>query len=339
MNPNPFDQARAAYGAGRFDQAYAICLQLLNAGTDNDHVRHLAAVSAAQANQLGLAAEHALALIGMTDNSSYQLNAARVLERSGQLDAARSANEAVLAQSPEHADALANLANIARLSSDADTALALYEKALAQRENATVLANYASLLNQLERTDDARAAIERALEIEPGAPDLQAAAADIAVAAGQFDEGAALYERALAAAPGAVDVLTNLATARLKGQHVDDALARAAEVDRLDPGNRTAAAVRYIAALKQGRPDDAAAEMDVDACIARADGLVADGYASLDAFTDALRDEVLAHPSLRFEPDGKTTRHGAQSANLLPNAGRTVRACVVRRAARRAGGA
>lgn len=321
MNANPLEQAHAAYSAGRFDQAYSICLQLLNGGYDNDHVRHLAAVSAAQANQLALASEHALALVHMTDNTSYQLNAARVLERGGHLDDARTANEAVLEQTPGQPDALANLANIARLSSDTDAALALYGQALAQREDATVLANYAGLLNQLERHDDARASIERALELEPDAPDLQSAAADIAVAGGRFDDATTLYEKALTQAPRAIDIMTNLATAQLQGQHVKAALARADEVDRLDPGNRTAAAVRYIAALKEGREKDAAAQMNVDACIARADKNIGAGYDSLDAFTQALRDEVLAHPSLRFEPDGKTTRKGSQSANLLPDAG------------------
>ncbi|MEM6639008.1 MAG: sulfotransferase [Pseudomonadota bacterium] len=324
MNANPFDQARAAYSAGRFDQAYAICMQLLNASADNEHVRHLAAVSAAQANQFALACEHANVLVRTTTNLTYVLNAASVLERSGQLEAAKAANEIVLRNSPDHAVALANLANIARLSSDTDRALTLYQRATEQTQDPTVHANYAALLKQLGRINDARLAIERALAMEPDAPDLVAAAGDIAVADERYADAAALYQKALSRAPEDIAVMTNLSSALLRADLTDDALAHATRADLLDPGNRTAAAVRYIAALKQGRSDDAAEEMDTDACIARHDGVVGEGYGDINAFIDALQREVLAHPSLTFEPDGKTTRGGSQSGNLLPGAGPAV---------------
>ena len=327
MNASPLEQVQRAYQAGRFEQAYAMCAELLRRGLDNEHVRHFAAVSAAQLDRLDLAGDHAHVLINVTADANYQLNAARVLERAGRLDDARRANEAILSRHADHPDALANLANLARLASQPDDAIELYQRALTLREDATVLANFATLLSQLERLDEARVAIERAVALEPDAADLRAAAADVAAADGRYDDAVDAYRAALARAPDALDAHGNLATTLLRAQRLDEALSQASELDARDPGNRTAAAVRYLAALKTGDERTARAEMDTQ-LLDRSDAQAGDGFAQLELFTATLRDEVLAHPSLHYEPSGKTTRAGAQTANLVPDAGPALRALI-----------
>ncbi|MFK7886064.1 MAG: sulfotransferase [Gammaproteobacteria bacterium] len=323
MNNPLFQAAQSAYAANDFQRCFALCADGLRTAPNDATLHNLAAVSAAQLGQHQISCDHARQALGLDPGSdAITLNAALVFERAGHLDEARNANEALLSRQPQHTTALANLANLARLSNDNTGALKLYKRALATKAgDATILANYASLLSLVGRHEDAVDAITRALALQPAAHDLTAAAGDIQSAAGNYQKAIEHYQNALAHTPDRTTLLLNLAVAHLSQRETEQALAFAADVETRDPGNRTAAALRYIAAVQKQDKTTAHNEMDAEQYLERNPGVCAAGYDNLAAFTDALRDEVLAHPSLRFEPTSKTTRGGAQSANLLPNAG------------------
>ncbi|MFK8015288.1 MAG: sulfotransferase [Gammaproteobacteria bacterium] len=330
MIENLLEPIRTAYTNGQLEHATQLCADALAAHPDSGELHNLAAAVAARSERLETARHHASRARQLApNNSSFHLNAAMIDERAGNLTDAIVANNDVLKLHPDHGVALANLANIARLQHQDAKALDLYARAHSVNPgNATLLANWASLLSLREQHDAALEKIDSALGLEPNAPDYIASRADILAAAQRFDDAIGQYAAALEGLPleARVPVLSNLAITLLKMRRGDEALQRAEQVDALDRGNRTAAAVRYIVAAQSGDADIAQREMNVDRFLSHRADCCPEGYPSTVAFLTALQREVLAHPSLAFEPNSKTTRGGLQSANLVPDADPAIRA-------------
>ncbi len=329
MEQELLQSVQTAYATGQLDRAAALCDEGLSRTPDNAALHNMAAIIAAQSNDLANALPHAdRALELAPDDTAVMLNAALIYERAGALDKASAASSRLLASHPEHPGALASLANIARLQHQYDQALALYERATTSAPTQiALLANYASLLSLTGKFGEARDVMARALAIEPQSADLLAAWGDILGAAGDLPKAIEQYAQALdrANAHNKPSVLANMSVAQLKAGDVDGAKASAAQLDHADPGNRTAAAVRYIAAVKSNDAAAAGIEMDTAQYLYRVTNATPTAQ-DLDTFSQALRAEVLAHRSLEFEPASKTTRGGAQTANLVPNAGPAISA-------------
>jgi len=78
---------------------------------------------------------------------------------------------------------------------DAMRALDLYERSFdADPTNVIALGNQSVQLKRLGRTDDARAVLEQALRVAPGAPDMVNRLADLELGAGNFELATALYD-------------------------------------------------------------------------------------------------------------------------------------------------
>ena len=105
------------------------------------------------------------------------------------------AYENLLDLNPEDAWALNNLGVLVGSTGDAARALDLYERSFeADPTNVIALGNQSVQLKRLGRTDDARAVIEEALRVAPGAPDMVNRLANLELGAGNYETAAVLYD-------------------------------------------------------------------------------------------------------------------------------------------------
>ncbi|MGW8282015.1 MAG: tetratricopeptide repeat protein [Gemmatimonadota bacterium] len=105
------------------------------------------------------------------------------------------AYENLLDLNPEDAWALNNLGVLTGAMGDATRALDLYERSFdADPTNVIALGNQSVQLKRLGRTDDARAVLEQALRIAPGAPDMVHRLANLELGAGNYELATTLYD-------------------------------------------------------------------------------------------------------------------------------------------------
>ena len=105
------------------------------------------------------------------------------------------AYENLLDLNPDDAWALNNLGVLASAQGDVSRALDLYERSFAaDPTNVIALGNQSVQLKNLGRTDEARAVLDEALRVTPGAPDMLNRLADLELGAGNYETAAALYD-------------------------------------------------------------------------------------------------------------------------------------------------
>jgi len=133
------------------------------------------------------------------------------LHRAGDLQAARTIYERILAVSPNHADALNLCGVVAHQTGDQETAIQLIEQAIGiDSTNAGYYNNLGEAYRVFNRNDQAVAAYESALALNPA--DV-AANNNLGLALQKlqrYEEAVSAFERALSRAPNDVEVLLNL---------------------------------------------------------------------------------------------------------------------------------
>ncbi len=124
----------------------------------------------------------------------------------GELAAARSVYEAVLARTPQHFDALHLLGVLSLQTGDAKQAAALIEQALASAsphpQHADAHVNLGTALKALGRLDDALAAFARATTLNPRHADAHYNRGNLLRTHGDLDTARASFEAALRLRPG-----------------------------------------------------------------------------------------------------------------------------------------
>lgn len=111
------------------------------------------------------------------------------------IDRAIFAYESLLEHDPEDAWALNNVAILYRARGDHEKALEFYQRSVAAEPTNTVAyGNLASTLQDLDRPEEARQVLDRALEVAPDAPSMVEKLAGLEMILGNFDEAAQLYE-------------------------------------------------------------------------------------------------------------------------------------------------
>jgi len=111
------------------------------------------------------------------------------------VERAVTAYENLLDMNPDDAWALNNLGVLAGAEGDAERALDLYERSFSSDpSNVLALGNQSVMLKRLGRTEEARAVLEEALRIAPGAPDMVNRLADLEVGAGDYEAATKLYD-------------------------------------------------------------------------------------------------------------------------------------------------
>lgn len=203
LNPKRLQDAAALFNAGNASGALAVCKKILKAEAKNVDALNLAGHASARTGDLASAKTYwrkaALLdrsradLLQNLGTACFQLeeyegaveafakwvelkphdmearyNLGLVQARVGALTEAKTALEAVLAQSPGHLGALANLGSVMLELGQATEALSHYEKALQIKPRDTeLLIKYAKILNALFYFDKARAPLAAALKISP----------------------------------------------------------------------------------------------------------------------------------------------------------------------------
>ncbi len=136
------------------------------------------------------------------------------LERSGKIDEAAAAYEAVLRASGGHADALLNLSAILLAKQRPEEAIRCARKALNQNPRlAGAHINIGNALQQLRRHGEAIERYRRALELEPGRAEAHSNLGFALAALDRPEEAIAHYRQALGIAPRYATALVNLGQA------------------------------------------------------------------------------------------------------------------------------
>jgi protein O-GlcNAc transferase len=176
----------------------------------------------------------------------------------GQLGAAEEGYRELLANAPDHADALHMLGVLRFQCGQAETGLALVEQGIAVQDNNAVFHGHRGLiLAALGRTQEAIDAYRGALRLNPGAPDVQNNLGNLLEATGDVRGAIEAYRIAWRERPGMVEAATNLGLALQRlGEYVESVtvLQQAAALrpgDVILTGHLAAAHNNYGASLEQ----------------------------------------------------------------------------------------
>ncbi|HSZ55527.1 MAG TPA: tetratricopeptide repeat protein [Tepidisphaeraceae bacterium] len=146
--------------------------------------------------------------------------------RSGRLSEAESLYRQVIAQAPDHADALNLLGVLEHQRGRSDEALALIRRAIRLNPNAPVYHNNLGLaLVALGRLEEAEAAYRQAILLRPDYADAHYSLGWVLQEKGQLVEATAAYDRAIAANPAHVDAHNNAGNLLARQGRWDEAAA------------------------------------------------------------------------------------------------------------------
>ncbi len=153
----------------------------------------------------------------------------------GRFERAEECFRAVLAESPQNAAALGNLAEVLRARGQLPDALAAFTEALrAAPHDALLRNNHGCALLESSRPDDARAEFEHALQLQPGDRAARANLANALLALGRLEEARNLLAAVIAQSPGAAALASLGAVLVRLGQH-EQAIAPLLQAIQLDP--------------------------------------------------------------------------------------------------------
>ena len=248
---------------------------------------------------------------------SQLLNEGLTLYRSGKLKLALGKCQAVLADHPQHPDAL-NLGGIIYMDlGQTEASVNLLRSAVEiLPESSQAHFNLGTALTANDDLSEAISSQRRALELKPNYPEALFNLGNAYRQTGESDAAVLSYRNALDLAPDYPGAATNLASSLLHLGRSGDALDACNQALKHYPGDRDAFAFKAIAASEVGEPDLAASILSMDRIIRTKDFDTADGFLDMAEFNKALSVHVLSHPSLNREPHNVATRHGQQTENL-----------------------
>jgi tetratricopeptide (TPR) repeat protein len=235
----------------------------------------------------------------------------------------------VLLSLKRHTDALGDLDRILELDPVADAAR--FQRALTlfgqerldqalddflqltcrRPETVEPWANAGVILLRMDRFLEAVPLLRQATQLAPGHAGLRRSLANALVGAGVVDEAIGLYESVLRATPSDPATLTDYAMALLGIGRPQAAHGHLQAALKLDPCDQTALAGLYLSANELGMHAIVDELVDYRRLLWYGTPWQA---AALDR--PALRDAVLAHPGLVWQPSGRATHQGHQSPML-----------------------
>jgi predicted O-linked N-acetylglucosamine transferase (SPINDLY family) len=146
--------------------------------------------------------------------------------QAGRLHEAEQLYRLILAQRPEHVDAMQNLGIIAQEAGRKDVAVDLIGRAVAlSPNNAEAHSNLGNALKENGQLDEAIAACRRAIALRPNLPEAHANLGAALAGKGQFDEAIVACGRAIALRPNLPEAYTNLGVALAGKGQLDEAIA------------------------------------------------------------------------------------------------------------------
>ena len=316
------------YRAGQRDGALEICRRILAAHPDHAGAAHLAGVVEAEAGHLG----EAVRLLGRAvelapGNAAAHAALAASLAGSGRPIDAVEAYRRALSAKPDLTAARIRLGDLLADLGRRGEAIDCYRQAASDRPmDAMLKSNLGSLLAEEAEWDRAIAEFRAALAIDAGLKRTHANLGTALKEIGRMEEAVASFRAALAIDPAEPSALTGLGAALLRQQDAAGAVEALTKAVAASPVATRALCYLAIALTAAGRTDEALTIADPDSQVTITDLPLPDGFESLDTFNASLIADVTEHPTLVWEPGGKTTRGGAQTGNLLQQPTPTIRA-------------
>jgi len=199
-------------------------------------------------------------------------NLGRIHLRDGEPGKAQREFEKALALDPNNAEALLNMAAIARGEGKVAQAEHFIERALAVDPSSIgALAQLAEIARDAGEIDEAVRLFAAALEINDSQPFLWMGAGDVLQRAGRYEEAVEAFETVLALDPDSFKARYNLGVTYSNMGREDEALARYAEALELAPKHPEAPAARNnLGAMRLARGEDDAALEHFEAALAAA---------------------------------------------------------------------
>ena len=192
-----------------------------------------------------------------------------------------------------------------------DKALESFDRALTRLPDAHEIHNNRGLaLQDMGRLDAALAAFEHAIGLQPEAAAAHHNRGDALAELGRLDGALAAFAEALRLAPDFAEAHCGQGIAFLKQCAANAAIEAFERCLALAPGDTRSLAHMAIALGRVGR------ERDAEALVGLSRSPLQVPLAPPDRLLTRLRDDILSHPTLRWEPHGKTTRGGHQTARL-----------------------
>ena len=229
-------------------------------------------------------------------NAGAELEIVRTHLRGGDVEAAETFVDGMLAQNPQSPLLRFLKASIYASSDRAGEAEEIYTAMLAEDpQQETVWRTLYTLQSRQGRFEDARATLERGLEAMPGAPNLQWALAGEYEREGNFDAAIAIYEDLYERNSDSIIVANNLASLITTYRTDEESLARAWNIARrLRGAERPEFQDTYgWIALRRGEIEDALAHLEPAAAALSGDPIVqfhlGMAYAKAERTEDALR--------------------------------------------------
>jgi uncharacterized protein (TIGR02466 family) len=314
-----FQLALQSHPAGRLQEAEHAYRQVLAAYPRHAEASFLLGFLADQTGRADLALPlMRTALEGNPSELRYLLALGGVLVKLARMEEALALFQTATRNTPDQGELHEKLGTLHHMKGHADEAVACYQRALALNPNNVLAqANLGILLYQVGRTEEAIAASMRALSLFPTHAPSHGNLGYALLKQGKLLDGIAALRRAVELEPNYADAHAGLVSAYLRA---GDAAAaqRAARDARLRVGFASGIlAYEYYALHELGDDMSARQLVDLDRMVFAETLPVPPEFGSLDEFNTALAAEMRAHPSLMWEPTGKTTRGGRQSASLI----------------------
>lgn len=210
----------------------------------------------------------------------------------------------------EYPEAHYNLGNAyKRLGRSADAAAA-YETALDQRPDlGPAWHNLGSLRQADGDLDGARAAFAQAVITMPEAPETLRSFGIVLHKLGELQEAERRFRQALDLQPDWPLGMSNLMNILMSDGRHREALELADRWLKVEPWSTDATARKVVCLVELDRLDDARTYLDFDRFVWTRDWEAPAGYASIEAFNQALVEHVLAQKSLKVPPADSPTYH------------------------------
>lgn len=262
MNINElFDQALQLHRSGRFAEAEALYLQILDAQPDIPDVLHLLAVIAFQTGQHDKGFKLIRRAVSLKPNfPEAWLNLGNAHKEKRQLAEAIIAYRLAIAHRPDYSEAHSSLGLALVESGETDQAIAACRTAIALNpNNADGHNNLGAALKNKGQFADAKAACLRALELNPSSAATYLNLGNLAVAEKRMEDASAAYHRAISLKPGYAEAFANLSFVQKHQGQLDEAIASSGRALELDPGSYDACNNLGIALKEKGQLDEAIA--------------------------------------------------------------------------------
>ncbi len=263
--PKPLDvastveRARAAWRAGRADEAEMGCRQVLAVWPGQTDATYLLGLMAYTYGNLDLAIAHVRqACQAPRAPAVYLSDFAEMLRQKGLLAEAEQAGRRAVALAPEFVGAWNNLGIVLQEALKLDESRLCLERALRLEPNdAQTLNNLGNTLKRLGRAAEAEKRWSAALALRPDYAEVHSNLANLLLDQGEYDRAEASARRAIGISPRLADAYVNLAAVRTARHAHGEALQVLDALLAFAPGHSRALAARALALKELDRLDEA----------------------------------------------------------------------------------